>query len=223
MYKSKILALLLTVSIIGCSFISTTTANANEEREMTTLYMLNRGETSLKDGNSVITVKKSTEENYLRSLAEKEGKSYEEVKEEQESRMGILVEDEELRYTTLESTKSIAGKNISTIIAVEVSYVFSNATNRAVGINGVGNPYIRISGPVTSSNWDGSADPNIYWDKAKIRISWTGSAYVEVTKSVGASLKAAGWVDVSIAGEETQRYWSPVVTQVANWTLANCN
>ncbi len=216
LFSKKAISFVLALSIFGFCLVNSTSVDASklpQENEISILEMLNSPKTTFYDGDAVITVTDSTKERYQKSL----GSSSNQTQTSPKGTITPQVYDEVLKYKTLTSTKSIAGSSISTVIAVEVSYVYSNASQQALGINGIGNPYIRVSGPVTSASWDGSS-PNVTWNSSSIRISYTGSAYVAVTKAVGVTL-GSGW-SLSSEVSTTQNYWSPVVTQVANFTLS---
>ncbi len=216
LFSKKAISFVFAFLMFGFCLVNSTAVEASklpQEDDTSILEILNSPKTTFYDGDAIITVTDSTKERYLKSL----GSS---LNQTQTSPKGVItpqVADEVLKYKTLTSTKSIAGSSISTIIAVEVSYVYSNVSHKALGINGIGNPYIRISGPVTSSSWDGSS-PNVTWNSSSIRISYTGSAYVTVTKAVGVTL-GSGW-SLSSEVSTTQNYWSPVVTQIVNFTLS---
>lgn len=202
-YVKKFLALIVVISVLICSLGVPVSAKENPKENMTTLDMINSGKTNFSVGDTVITITDSTREKYLESSGEEPviPKAYDEV----------------VKYKTLTSTSSIGGSSISTVIGVEITYLYSNVTRKAVQILGVGNPYIRIAGPITEAQWDG-AEPNTTWSSTNVRISYTGSAFVGVTESVGTTLGEI-WT-FSYEASATQYFWSDVVTQVANFYLS---
>lgn len=114
--------------------------------------------------------------------------------------------------------KSYSGCNIYLkVVGVEVAYVYNISQGEAIAINGLGNPSIRVAGSVTQWTWSGSF-LNITWNSTSARISYTGSAYVAVSSSVGFGLESHGF-SLSYQQGSTYYYWSPVVTQVMNFGL----
>ncbi|MEA3422743.1 MAG: hypothetical protein U9Q80_02905 [Bacillota bacterium] len=170
------------------------------------------------DGDAIITVTESTEENFINSLAEKENISYKDAEILNSFNLsendGVVTRsmDEAIGYKQLESESPIDDSEISTVIAVEVQYLYNVVTGDAIEILNLGNPYIRIAGDIVSEKWDGS-DPNVSHTSSTGRISYTGSAYVEVQNGLEVGLGIAGWT-FGGSTSTTTFYWSPVVTQV---------
>lgn len=104
--------------------------------------------------------------------------------------------DEAIGYKRLTSVSSVDGTNVSTIIDVQVEYLYNVITGEAIEILALYNPHIRIDGENISSNWDGSL-PNIENTATTGRISFTGIVYTE-----------------------TETQYSPAVTQVMNIYLS---
>ena len=106
--------------------------------------------------------------------------------------------DEAIGYKRLTSVSSVDGTNVSTIIDVQVEYLYNVITGEAIEILALYNPHIRIDGENISSNWDGSL-PNIENTATTGRISFTGIVYTKT---------------------ETETQYSPIITQVMNIYLS---
>ncbi|MGN6711358.1 hypothetical protein [Anaerocolumna jejuensis] len=195
--------------------VPTYAAEEGTRTEVTLLDMLSGTESNYQDNNAVITVKDSTKENYLKSI---EGNGAVATDIQTQNVIQPRVADEVVKYKTLTSTSSIKGTSISTTIGVEIQYLYSNVTRKAIQILGVGTPYIRVAGSLTNATFD-NAGPNISWDSSSVRISFTGSTLVGVSESVGYSLGVEGF-SFSYSASGTYYYYSPVVTQVANFYLS---
>ena len=214
MNKKNIITLLATVTlytVISVPLIAKATTIDNIPKSTTGISI-----SDLESSTSSFIVEDSTEENYIKSLAEREGISIAEAKLKHNNLLkkqnALKRPTEQVVYRTITQTQSIRGSKINTIIGVEASILRDNITGKYSRFVGVGNPYIRISGPVSTARWDGGS-PNISYSSSNIRISYTGSAYVGVNYSDGASLGAYGFT-LSSSTAFTKYYYSPVVTQV---------
>ncbi len=172
----------------------------------------------LNEGESSVEIIESTEESFIKSFAESKNISYAEAKlmndknTQQLNLKGTRSPDEIAKYVTVQDTQSVKGTAIKTVIALEVKAVYNRATRKYTSFASFGNPYIRVAGTIVSGRWEGSA-PNKTLTSTKIRISYTGSAYVGVTANVGAQLGGKGFSYSATVGS-TFYYYSPVVTQV---------
>lgn len=172
------------------------------------------------DGDTVITTKVSTEENFIRSLAEKEGISYDEAEKLNASILlhsgeGVKSLDEAIGYKSVESISDVDDTNVETLISTEVQYVYNTITREAIEILNIGTPYTRVVNNVEGWDWDYSS-PNIYNFSTSARISITGSVYVEVVESVAIGLGIFDVWSSTYTTTTTRTYWSPAVTQVMN-------
>lgn len=195
------------------------TEQSKDKEDITTNYSIN-----LNDVESYQEVEESSEENFLNSLAEKKGISYDEAKKlnnEKLAEVGInpraRIATETVRYKTVKTYFELSS-DVKLVIAAEVEYLYSNTDHEAISILDCGNPYVGIKG-ATFKQWSGS-DPNVTVTSSKIRISATGQVYFSVQHSVAQGMDLEIF-NVSSETTTATTYYSDIDTYSTNIKLSN--
>ncbi|ABR50762.1 hypothetical protein Amet_4694 [Alkaliphilus metalliredigens QYMF] len=167
----------------------------------------------------------SSEERYVQSLANELNISYKEAyemnqKENQEylSEIGTLGLDEIINYKTLIGSTSLSGAPQSVEMAVEVKYVYSYTTGKALEIMSVGEPHMYIPGLSNVQLSGGGYNKEVSTTNA--RISRTATLVYEVGSSTGITI-GGDILNISQTSSETYTVTTRAKTYVMSFGLSD--
>lgn len=169
-------------------------------------------------GNLIVT--DSTEEKFLKSFAQRKGISYDEAKKINDNsinRVQLRRPTEQTKYKTVKQYFRV-NSDINLVMATEVAYLYSNVDDEVLSIVNIGNPYMGVKG-ASLNKWSGG-EFNIEQTSKSARISQTGQAHLEVSRSVSGGLYKNGITFAYDVGN-TKVYYTDVETYVMKISLSD--